>query len=917
MNFTKKNVVSYFVVLAMLFIAVPIQQPALAIEKGVPDTIAVDLNLGADALPNQVHPPIFDPIPDIVKQEVPEVLGNREFAALGYVDITQEPFKADPSGKRDSTKEIQSAIDFARDNQMICFFPSGDYLVSDTLIMRQAVFARSHMNAIIAAKYMPCVVEGSTVGKKPRIILSPSSEGFNNTSSPKDIIVFWTYTITRDAPDQKNFTINTKKSAFNDMMNMQFKGVDIVIGEDNPGAIAIHASSAEGSSIQDVYIDASNGHAGMAGAAGNGGSWANVTVEGGEYGLKLNEITVPGPIMEGITLINQTKSAIITGGRGAHTMTGLKIISKTSGPLISQQRLFDIIDGSISLIDAHIEFPDSASGAVFNTPVRNLYLKNVYVKNGERIYFGGETLNPNGWARINEFALGVTAQQGEHVFSAPIYVDGEKTERLSDIELDISPPDDIISKHLWDENFPNFENINAANVKAAPYYAKGDSITDDTAALQRAIDENEIVFLPKGYYRVTDTLRLKPNTKLIGAAAHLSVILVRDPEGHFGDSQNPQPIIETADTDQAETIIAFLYIAIPRELTNSTDDPVIPVYALKWQSGGNSMVRTIIVDPLSIYGFIGSSNHYRGNFKFPIVYVTGNGGGRWYNFHLSLGWTPREDDLQMVKIEGTQQPLRFYSFEPQHGVKSGIVAKISDSKNVTFYGTKSEGDSIFMSIENSDNIAVYGYSGIGTGPLGGPLFEVSGTDNFTITNISDQANRGNAVDYGGGEYTRHNYMDYYVLEDKFENNEKLIVEHAERPVVYKRGNYTQLDISESNVKIEDDTIKVTVTGKPVRFDVKPVLINERVMVPMRAIFEALGATVEWDGEKGVVSGTKGNSRITLIIGSSIAYINEMEVTLDEPAGLIEGRTMVPLRFVSEAFGNTVNWNEKIRTAEID
>ena len=71
----------------------------------------------------------------------------------------------------------------------------------------------------------------------------------------------------------------------------------------------------------------------------------------------------------------------------------------------------------------------------------------------------------------------------------------------------------VADRHGWGKQFPSWEGPAAANVKAPPYNARGDSFADDTAAIQRAIDEREIVFLPKGYYRIARPLRLRSRTK--------------------------------------------------------------------------------------------------------------------------------------------------------------------------------------------------------------------------------------------------------------------------------------------------------------------------------------------------------------------------------------------------------------------
>jgi phosphate transport system substrate-binding protein len=103
-------------------------------------------------------------------------------------------------------------------------------------------------------------------------------------------------------------------------------------------------------------------------------------------------------------------------------------------------------------------------------------------------------------------------------------------------------------------------------------------------------------------------------------------------------------------------------------------------------------------------------------------------------------------------------------------------------------------------------------------------------------------------------------------------------------------------------------ISVIANGKAVSFDVPPFIENSRVLVPVRAIFEALGASVSWDEATRTVSAIKGDTTISLVIGSNKAYVGESEKTLDVPARIAGGRTFVPVRFVSEALGAEVEWD---------
>ena len=116
--------------------------------------------------------------------------------------------------------------------------------------------------------------------------------------------------------------------------------------------------------------------------------------------------------------------------------------------------------------------------------------------------------------------------------------------------------------------------------------------------------------------------------------------------------------------------------------------------------------------------------------------------------------------------------------------------------------------------------------------------------------------------------------------------------------------------------LASDGVTVKIDGEIISFDVPAQIINDRTMVPLRKIFETLGATVEWDGDTRTVTATKGDITICLTIDSSVMYVNEEEVVLDSPACLVNDRTLVPLRAVSEAFQSKVNWIAEERTVEI-
>lgn len=125
---------------------------------------------------------------------------------------------------------------------------------------------------------------------------------------------------------------------------------------------------------------------------------------------------------------------------------------------------------------------------------------------------------------------------------------------------------------------------------------------------------------------------------------------------------------------------------------------------------------------------------------------------------------------------------------------------------------------------------------------------------------------------------------------------------------------------------DSDSISVILNGETVDFTddegnkVEPQLVNDRTMVPVRKIFEVLGATIEWDGDTNTVTATKDSKVMQLQIDNNIATVrdgNDIEkIELDAAPVIIDERTLVPARFISETLGLKVGWDEATQTVVI-
>lgn len=110
--------------------------------------------------------------------------------------------------------------------------------------------------------------------------------------------------------------------------------------------------------------------------------------------------------------------------------------------------------------------------------------------------------------------------------------------------------------------------------------------------------------------------------------------------------------------------------------------------------------------------------------------------------------------------------------------------------------------------------------------------------------------------------------------------------------------------------------RVKVNDEQLNFDVPPVIQNGRTMVPLRLIFEKLGAEVKWDGATKTIAATRAGTTLKMRVGDKYAEVNGRWLEMEVPAGVVNGRTLVPLRFVSEAMGADVQWNPNLQLAII-
>lgn len=111
---------------------------------------------------------------------------------------------------------------------------------------------------------------------------------------------------------------------------------------------------------------------------------------------------------------------------------------------------------------------------------------------------------------------------------------------------------------------------------------------------------------------------------------------------------------------------------------------------------------------------------------------------------------------------------------------------------------------------------------------------------------------------------------------------------------------------------EDRAISVHLNGNPVSFDVQPVVVNDRTMVPVRAVLEAMGATVSWQSATNAVyAETLHHGQLRHVIGTQVFTLDGITHNMDNPSISRQERTLVPIRFFAEALGHSVAWSDSI------
>ncbi|HWI86568.1 MAG TPA: glycosyl hydrolase family 28-related protein [Sphingomonas sp.] len=591
-------------------------------------------------------------------------------------------------GRSDATAAVQEAIDTAasgKSGEGIVFLPSGRYRLTRTLYIWPGV------RLFGVGRTRPIFVLGDNTpgfgeGIATMVIFAGARAG-QSFSGGRAMHVpvppLGSVPFNADIADANSGTFYSAMS-----------NVDFEIGAGNAGATAVRFHAAQHAYLS--HIDFHIG-SGLAGIYQVGNEAEGLRFFGGRYGI-LAEKTSPA---WQFTLIDSTFDGQREAAIREHE-TGLTLVNT----VIRNTPVGIDIDKGYGdwLWGSDVRFENISNAAMIISNEDNIYtqigFENALARNVPvfaRFRDSGKTQAGAGVVyRVKDFSYGLTlAGLGQSGRYASLFDAAKLTAlpRPAKRAVRLLPP-----VNAW------------FNIRDGG--AKGDNAGDDTAAIQQAIDTHRIVYFPTGRYIVTDTLRLKPDTILIGLHPSLTQIVLPDRTAAYAGIGTPRALIASARGGDA--IISGLGLNTGGINPRAT--------ALLWRAGADSLVQDVKAqgghgtnladgtrfDPYNANHSADPDPAKRWDAQYPSFWVTDGGGGTFTNL-----WSPSTYAQSGFLVSNTRTAGRVYEFSNEHHVRAEFVLDRVENWQFLAPQTEEEAgegqDAVSFDIRNSRNILIANY----------------------------------------------------------------------------------------------------------------------------------------------------------------------------------------------------------------